>query len=758
MELLAPAGDIEIGKANINFSDAIYLGGKSFSARSSANNFTIEEIEEIVQYAHLRGVKVYVTINTLYKNKELFELVTFMDKLYQIGVSAFIIQDIGLLPLIKKRYPKIQIHGSTQLSVHSLKGVQYMEKLGFHRIVLSRESSLEEIKLIKKESNIELELFVHGALCVSYSGQCLMSSLIGGRSGNRGKCAGSCRKQYCLQKNGKTIEDGYLLSPKDIMTIDYIQQFKEIGISSLKIEGRLKNLEYGHVVSKSYREAIDGIKPNLKTKEELTQVFNRGGSHSTGYLNVHSSEEMMSTKTPKSTGLFIGKVVNYQNGKCKIKLDKEVVKGDGIEIWSTPHTGTNVNVDESSHLIVKIEGNIKKGDLVFKSYDKRLHDKYKSVKDTKQVTITGEIYCQKNKPLKLVLNYNGITVTQLGDIIETATNKGTTKNTVVEKMGQTGNTPFKIDFKKVLVDDDLYVNIKNIKTVKRDAIEQLQIQLLKSLKREVVSESFNISKNTFTENKQLTVFLKDVNKLKTVCNMEEVSKVYIPIEKLTKETILFEKVYVSLGTICDSYCEKELIQKIKDLNIQKFLVSTYGQLQLLKNNNVPKENIVLSYNFNIFNTLSKNYLLEQSNKVFLSPELNISELEDLSTKDTEIIIHGHLPVMETKQCPIGLYMGKKSDTKYCTEKGKSNSYVLKDSFESFEIEPHCNFCYASILNSHSIFMLDKLNDLKNISSSFCIITDDLQTINAYAKTIFTGEESFVNKDNITRGHFYRGVL
>ena len=229
IELLAPAGSKESVKAAVNNGcDAIYLGGKAFSARQYADNFSNEEMKEIIDYCHLRNVKVYVTVNTLYKQKELVELFNFLNELYQLGVDAFIVQDLGTAVQIRKVFPHISLHASTQMTIHNLEGVRFLEELNFNRVVLSRELSLEEISYITKRSNLEIEVFVHGALCFSYSGQCLMSSMIGGRSGNRGRCAQPCRLPYTLVgENDNELKSGYLLSPKDIQTLEYIPQMIE---------------------------------------------------------------------------------------------------------------------------------------------------------------------------------------------------------------------------------------------------------------------------------------------------------------------------------------------------------------------------------------------------------------------------------------------------------------------------------------------------------------------------------------------------
>ena len=256
-ELLAPAGSYDAFiAATENGADAVYLGGKLFNARANASNFDNDELKKIVEYAHLRNVKIYVTMNTLLTNNELNEALDFAYDLYNMGIDAVIVQDLGLAKVLHERIPLLHLHASTQMTIYNLAGVKKLEELGFTRVVLARELSLDEIKYICDNTNLEIEVFVHGALCISYSGQCLMSSMIGDRSGNRGKCAQPCRLPYTLLKNGTPLKSGYLLSPKDLCTIDYFSKLPNI--TSLKIEGRMKSPEYVATVVSTYRKAIDG--------------------------------------------------------------------------------------------------------------------------------------------------------------------------------------------------------------------------------------------------------------------------------------------------------------------------------------------------------------------------------------------------------------------------------------------------------------------------------------------------------------------
>ena len=333
IELLSPAGNKESAIAAINAgANAVYMGLNKYSARAMAENFDINQYIDIIDYAHIYGVKVYLTLNTLLYDDELIDALQLLCRLYNSGLDAVIVQDIGFASIVKKYLPDLPLHASTQMTVHSLKQVKFLESLGFTRIVLAREMTFEEIKYIAENSNIELEVFIHGALCVSYSGQCLMSSMIGSRSGNRGKCAGSCRLHMKLYKGEKKIISGHLLSKKDIYGLEYVNRLKEIGITSLKIEGRGKTKEYISLVTRKYRKCIDEGKMPLEDEKQLLQMFNRT-SKSSGYFDSAQKKESISYKVAKNTGLLLGSIIESKNNMVKVKLEEDIDMHDGVEVF-----------------------------------------------------------------------------------------------------------------------------------------------------------------------------------------------------------------------------------------------------------------------------------------------------------------------------------------------------------------------------------------------------------------------------------------
>lgn len=344
IELLSPAGDIECVRAAVqNGADAIYVGASSFSARASATNFNLDELKEVINYAHIRNVKVHLALNTLIKNDEFQDAIFIAEKAYEYGIDAIIVQDLGLAQTLLSSFPKLPIHASTQMTVHNLDGIKSLERLGLQRAVLSRELSLPEIEHICRNTEMEIETFIHGALCISYSGQCLFSSMVGGRSANRGKCAQACRLPYQLLQNDRLIDNGYLLSPRDLCGLDFLPSLIEAGVKSFKIEGRLKSPEYVAVATRIYRKYIDlyfspnPYEINPKDRKDLLQVFNRG-NFSSGHFDKEPNTNLVFKEKQNNMGIYIGNVANYnkKNGHVTLNLNDILALGDSITFENEP--------------------------------------------------------------------------------------------------------------------------------------------------------------------------------------------------------------------------------------------------------------------------------------------------------------------------------------------------------------------------------------------------------------------------------------
>lgn len=414
-ELLAPVGDYNCLVAAVqNGADAVYFGGSLFNARASATNFDDDMLKKAIDYAKLRNVKTHLTLNTLIKNSEFEDAVALANKAYSYGIDALIVQDLGLASYLIKNFPGLAIHASTQMSIYNLDGVKKVEKLGFSRAVLARELSISEIENICKNSSIEIETFIHGALCMSYSGQCLYSSIIGGRSGNRGKCAQSCRLPYELLENDKSIDKGYLLSPKDVCSLEILPDLINAGVDCFKIEGRMKSPEYVATVTKVYRKYIDLIMNDSNysventDQKDLMQVFNRGG-FSTGHLNDSPNTNLVFKQKPNHMGIYLGEVahINSNKGYIKLELQNSVSKLDTISVGKETGSYTvselmldkkNIETGKPSNYVTigRVKGNINIGDKVYKMSDKNLSTQAQltySGKELKKIPLFRKSYC-----------------------------------------------------------------------------------------------------------------------------------------------------------------------------------------------------------------------------------------------------------------------------------------------------------------------------------------------------------------------------
>lgn len=504
-ELLAPAGGMEAFVAAVeNGADAVYLGARAFSARGYASNFSEEELEGAIDYAHLRGVKVYVTVNTLLKEEEVENALKLLSWLRQIGTDAIIIQDLGLISLARKYLPDLPLHASTQMTLHNSEGAEFAKKLGIERVVLSRECSLEEIEQMRKKTGTEIEVFIHGALCISYSGQCLLSSLIGGRSGNRGFCAQPCRKKYRLYCEGKLIKTtgSYLLSPKDLNTTSGLGALIEAGIESFKIEGRMKRPEYVAGVVRIYRRLIDRYIENPaeyyvseEEQETLTQLFNRGFTQ--GYFFKNPRWELMSRENPHNRGVPAGTVIGYdrRSSRVRVKLSKSLRLGDGImvenaetrpedkgKIISSMYTGKGPVYSAGPGDLVEIpfDSRAPLGSTVYRTHDKKLMDSLKKESESGSLRPKIPVFIMAiiapGRPIRLEVkdrDSNAIAI-ESEYLVEIAKKQPTSKSQIEKQLSKLGNTIFEAAELHVTVDGDIFVPMGQLNELRTKAIEQLE--------------------------------------------------------------------------------------------------------------------------------------------------------------------------------------------------------------------------------------------------------------------------------------------
>ncbi|KUO59240.1 MAG: hypothetical protein APF84_09925 [Gracilibacter sp. BRH_c7a] len=512
IELLAPAGSFEALKAAVeNGADAVYLGGKLFNARASAANFDLDELKRAITYAHEREVKVYVTVNILVGDSEFSELADYIYDIYALGADAVIVQDLGVAHFIRSVLPEMEIHASTQMTQNNSLGLQQLEKIGFSRVVLARETSGTEIEKIIQQTKLEVEVFVHGALCISYSGQCLMSSYIGARSGNRGKCAQPCRLPYQLVGGkGKDLLEGtntgeHLLSPRDLNLAEELAELKRIGVTSLKIEGRMKRSEYVATVVRIYRKALDALEQDEKENEEqskqqnmglnesdkydLTQIFNR--DFTTGYFKGYQGREMMSFSRPNNRGTRLGRIIEIRNNRMVLKLDNKLNLGDGIEIWTgrgregmtvdriftlTNNTAEHALAGESVSL--DYSGHARTGDRVFKTHDAELIEQarlsYQEGRETRKRFIKMKLSGKAGEKLLLQAwdrdkKAEAYSLTGAQEAVK----RPLEYEYLFKQLGRLGNTPLFLEELELDLQGDIIIPVRELNEMRREVVEKL---------------------------------------------------------------------------------------------------------------------------------------------------------------------------------------------------------------------------------------------------------------------------------------------
>lgn len=637
-ELLAPAGDMETLIFAINSgADAVYVGGESFSARAFAKNFDKKELLEAVKYCHLYGKKIYVAVNTVIFENEIEKCLNYLKYLYEINVDAVIMQDIGMISLTRKLIPNLEIHSSTQLNCHNEECLKLLKEIGVKRAVLAREISLEEIKKFK--TDIETEIFIHGALCVSYSGRCLFSSLNGGRSGNRGKCVGSCRLPYEIIEDGKKLDIKYPLSTKELFTAYNLEDILKTNVSSLKIEGRMKSKEYVAYVTKVYRRLIDDFYNGKKIKitdEEivnLRKLYNR--KFTSGYL---FDDNIYNTSSSNHIGTFLGDVIKITKSKIYIKLSDNLHMEDGIRFLKD-NKGMIVNkvYDESGLLKKEILKNhiavidnklgIKYKGSVNKTVDKKLLNEIDNTPQIK-VPINFSLFAYESKQLKLTISDGINTIEKESIVLSKPINKRTTKEEITEKLSKVNNTPFKIN--NINIDlNNVFIPLSKLNELKHILIDEL------IKKRTMLNESisFKYEKHLLNDNKNMSnYFVRSESQLLAIKNKADI--IY------TDDFELYQK-HKDLNIY---YRLPNIMKNFPDFKNEKLLINDLGSLHRYYKNN----SIITDYSLNITNSESVKFIQKYNvNLVTLSPEIPDFDILNY-TSNTEIIKKGYLELMILK--------------------------------------------------------------------------------------------------------------
>ena len=648
-ELLSPAGDFASLKAAIQAGcDAVYLGGKLFGARAFSNNFDNNELVEAIKYAHLYKVKVYVTVNTLVYEHEVNKFMEYIDFLYRNNVDALIIQDIGMMDLIRKTYPLLELHASTQMHIHNLEGVKLVESLGLKRAVLARETSINLIKEIKQNTNIELEIFIHGALCISYSGQCLFSSLIGNRSGNRGSCAGSCRQKYDLLINNKKVNDEqYLLSTKDLCSLENIGKLIDIGVDSLKIEGRMKSPNYVYLVTKLYREAIDSylltgqVKINLDELTNLKKIFNR--NYTKGFL--FDELDIVNSYRPNHLGIEIGRVIKSQNNYIDILLTDDLNINDGIRFIDNDIgfivTKMFVNKKRVEHAkkgdIVSIyyQGKITKTNVV-KTTDYLLNKEIEEkLKSKKKIDIKGILEVYLNQSIKLTITDGNNEVVTTGSLVETAKTSPISYERIKEQLNKLGNTIYQFTNLEIKGDDNIFISIKELNDLRNKATKILNDKRLYNY--QYLKEEYKIDLPNFKQEKNYNVLISDLNQYNQI---KDKNYKYIYMEQELFDKIDDKRKVLRLNRVLEHH------QKYN----QKLLIGELGSLIY--------DDISTDFSFNVTNSYSVALLHSLGvEQICLSYELTDTQIKNLidayhqryyKHPNLELVVYGNLEAMISK--------------------------------------------------------------------------------------------------------------
>lgn len=791
IEILAPAGSYASFKAAINAgADAVYAGGPKFGARAYADNFTKEELIEAIKEAHIYGRKLYLTVNTLLKNNEISELPEYLSPLYEAGLDAVIVQDIGVLELVREYFPKMDIHASTQMTITRYRGAAFMEGQGISRVVPARELSLEEVRMIKEKTGLEIECFVHGALCYCYSGQCLLSSMIGGRSGNRGQCAQPCRLPYTVEGEKK-----YYLSPKDICTLDLIPELAEAGIDSFKIEGRMKKPEYVAAVTAMYRKYTDlymqngkkGYKVSSEDKRILMDLYNRGG-FSAGYYRQHNGQNMIASDRPNHAGVPAVKVESQKGRLIKGKILTDLHAGDVLDISGSYTIGKDQKKGEAFSMVVQKQVYIKQGSTINRVRNESLitsiHKQY--IGDSIRQKIDGKLTLEVGKPASLKLYCNESTYTAYSkEIVEQAQNRPMERERIVSQIEKLGNTPFVFETLDIKMDEAIFLSIKTLNDLRREAVSGLCEALSgkyyrkttdEKKEKRIAAEVIEEKNNTYDqfkrkENFSYSVLVENKEQLSAVCAYLEkretenikIARIYaesnifqedIPgyIEKLKKKKIEF---YLALPHVFRKGSAERIekcISRFSEKELDGVLIRNWEQYTLLCQLQFDKK-VISDDNLYVFNRFSKEFMKKAGFSEFTAPaELNESELKILGLETAELTVYGYRPVMISAQC-IMKTRGK------CT---KNSSFTqMKDRIgEEFLVQNRCDECYNIVYNSAPLYLGTQKVKIQKLSPKRLRIRFGAERKEEVKKVLEQAIDAFGEKPQFdyTQEHFKRGVL
>ena len=770
IEILAPAGSIEALKAAINAgADAIYMGGSRFGARAYAQNPEEDALLEAIAYVHLYGKKLYLTVNTLLRDEELYgELYDYLLPYYAAGLDAVIVQDLGVLNYIREAFPDLPVHASTQMSLTGPEGTAFMQSLGVSRIVPARELSLKEIRRIHDQTGVEIEAFVHGALCYSYSGRCLLSSVVGGRSGNRGRCAQPCRKVY----EAEGVK-GNLISMKDLSALKVLPDLIENGVSSFKIEGRMKNPSYVALVTYLYARYVDlyfqkgrkGYHVREADLVKLADVFNRGG-FTEGYYFRKPSDQMISTEKANHTGTVAAEVVAAKGRNLSLKALRDLNAGDVLEFSGRKDNytlGAPIKRGTVFKAMCRDKKGLPVGRILNRTRNNALLDKIETdlIQNEKKIPLSGSLEIRRGVPVTLLLTSHDLYVCATGKVPLEAKNRPVTEESVKKPVMKTGNTHFVLTTLNVSLDDGLFIPNGDLNALRRDAIAGIEKAILDQSKREAPKgrpeRQAEVSKK---QTPGVSALVSTPAQLDACLKKDFIRRIYISFafyeeaEKALRRVqdsgreAVFALPHISRRPLSED--EKALLKVADGVLIRNY--ESLGEIQKLG----YEKTRILDSDIYVFNQAGK-ALLEEKEAFELSAPLEMSraELQTLGLATLELNVYGNFPVMLSAQCV-------KNTIGACS--GKDGVLLLKDGYEhSFPEKSFCREKYTVLYNDAPLKIFDLQEDIcalgpKSLRLTFTLENaDETRTIlENFEETCLRGKEDR-SLFPYTRGHFRRGV-
>ena len=799
VEILAPAGSMECLKAAIAAgADAIYTGGALFGARAYAHNLTEEELLEAIDYVHLHGRRLYLTVNTLIKDREMEkQMYDYLLPYYRQGLDAVIVQDIGLFRFIRKHFPDLPIHASTQMTLTGVDGAKFLEKEGAQRIVTSRELSMAEVKKIADETELEIESFVHGALCYCYSGQCLFSSFIGGRSGNRGQCAQPCRLLY---RTPEAKRPQYLLSLKDICTLELIPEMIESGIYSFKIEGRMKKPEYAAAVAFQYRKyadlylkyyeecpaeedpaayAMKKYRVREEDRQMLLDLYNRGGFH-TGYYHTQNGREMISLNRPNHAGVPAVKVLAkkgrnvtakaltdlYPQDIIELPMRKGREKADNYTCKDAVRKGMNVQIP------VFADTPFKRDEIWMRTRNSTLIDtlreEFVNGKIKERICGTFRLYPQEKATLTVKCRDAEITVA--GEKAQEALSQPMSRERIEKQLRKTGNTEFEFSFLKAEIGEKVFLPMQSLNELRREALETLEKVICEKYRRSGEVKDPEEDKTELSMEEEIlsgwTASVRTAEQMEVILEEEAIGRIYADctmfpriwekdsyVEWITKVHAAGKEIYLVMPYIFRERTRKQYeaaYNRIFGAGWDGILIANYESFAFLKEHGYTGR-IMTDYNLYEFNQESRKFWKEKGVFEFTAPvELTERELQDLRVKDGEVIVYGYLPMMISAGCI-------QKTTRGCLK--KSGQTTITDRYRNpFVVKNECDYCYNILYNYVPLYLGDRTEEVYQIGPGrirLMFTTERQQEVRQILSAYFEGKE--LPEGTYTRGHWKRGI-